>query len=79
MGKKKTHLASLYGNIESHIRALNSLSITSDKYASILYQLVESYLPKDVIQVWDRNLSLKTKCDASIESNKLTTLLIYLK
>jgi hypothetical protein len=77
MNKNKTRISSLYDKIESHIRALNSLGVTSDKYASILYPLVESCLPEDIIRVWERNVTLKS--EISQGSNKLTTLMSFLK
>ena len=54
-GGKKIALSSVYDKLESYIRALNSLGVTADKYAAMLYPLVESSLPEEVLRVWQRS------------------------
>lgn len=51
----KSNLSNLYDNIESQLRSLETLNITSDKYAAILYPLIESCLPEDMIRLWHRS------------------------
>uniref|UniRef100_A0A6P7GM71 Uncharacterized protein LOC114344353 n=1 Tax=Diabrotica virgifera virgifera TaxID=50390 RepID=A0A6P7GM71_DIAVI len=41
--------------IESQLRSLETLGITADKYAAILYPLIESCLPEDMIRLWHRS------------------------
>uniref|UniRef100_A0A1B6M8Q3 Uncharacterized protein n=1 Tax=Graphocephala atropunctata TaxID=36148 RepID=A0A1B6M8Q3_9HEMI len=41
----KLTLCKLYDKLETQLRALETLGVTSDKYASMLYPLVESALP----------------------------------
>jgi len=51
-GGKKPTLGSLYDKLESSMRALETLGVTTDKCASMLYPLVESALPEDVLRIW---------------------------
>ncbi|KAJ8914063.1 hypothetical protein NQ315_017584 [Exocentrus adspersus] len=44
----------LYDEIESQLRSLETLGITSDKYAAMLYPLIESCLPENLIRVYQR-------------------------
>ncbi|KAJ8914983.1 hypothetical protein NQ315_002507 [Exocentrus adspersus] len=44
----------LYDEIESQFRSLETLGITSDKYAAMLYPLIESCLPENLIRVYQR-------------------------
>ncbi|UYV84338.1 hypothetical protein LAZ67_X001889 [Cordylochernes scorpioides] len=46
--KKTLTLESLYDQVESHLRALESLGVTTQQNASFLYPLVESSLPEDI-------------------------------
>ena len=55
---KNIQLATIYDKIESQLRALESLGVTTDKYAAMLYPLVESSLPEDLLRAWQRHSSL---------------------
>ncbi|GFY38863.1 integrase catalytic domain-containing protein, partial [Trichonephila inaurata madagascariensis] len=59
MAKNKSDLSSLYNKLQARIRALDSLGLTKDKYADILFPLVESALPVDV-KLWERQRHLST-------------------
>ncbi|UYV77145.1 hypothetical protein LAZ67_14003438 [Cordylochernes scorpioides] len=52
--KKTLTLESLY-EVESHLRALESLGVTTQQNASFLYPLVESSLPEDMLRIWQRS------------------------
>lgn len=52
----KTKLASLYDKIESQLRALESLGVTTDKCNAMLYLLVESTMPEELLRAWQRHL-----------------------
>ncbi|KAJ8962359.1 hypothetical protein NQ318_018342 [Aromia moschata] len=52
--KNKMDLSMLYDKIETQLRALETLGITSDKCAAMLFPLIESCLPEDLIRVWQR-------------------------
>lgn len=45
----------LYDKLEVQLRALHSLSVTKDKYAAILFPLVESAIPEPIFKVWERH------------------------
>ena len=54
-GKEKTSLAFLYNKLETHIRALESLGVTTEKCAAMLLPLVESALPEEALRTWQRS------------------------
>ena len=49
--KHKPSLGSLYDRLESHMRALETLGVTTDKCAAMLFPLVESTLPKELLRI----------------------------
>ncbi|XP_050518431.1 uncharacterized protein LOC126892774 [Diabrotica virgifera virgifera] len=49
------NVSALYDMRESQLRSLETLGITADKYAAILYPLIESCLPEDMIRLWHRS------------------------
>lgn len=50
----KFDLSVLYDKLETHLRALETLGITSDKCAAMLFPLIESCLPEELLRVWQR-------------------------
>jgi len=52
---EKIRLASLFDKIESQLRALESLGVTTDRCSAMLYPLVESSLPEELLRTWQRN------------------------
>ncbi|XP_035205732.1 uncharacterized protein LOC118180771 [Stegodyphus dumicola] len=52
--QQKFSLRKLYDNLESKLRALEVLGVARDKYAAMLYPLVESSLPDDTLRAWQR-------------------------
>ncbi|GFU42294.1 integrase catalytic domain-containing protein [Trichonephila clavipes] len=50
----KINLSSLYDKIEAQLRALESLGVTKEKYAAMLFPLVESCLPAEILRAWER-------------------------
>ena len=51
----KMKLSKLYDKLEAQLRALESLGVTADRNAAILYPLVESCLSEDILRVWQRS------------------------
>ncbi|GFW41826.1 integrase catalytic domain-containing protein [Trichonephila clavipes] len=51
---KKVNLYSLYDKMEAQLRALESLGVTKEKYAAMLFPLVESCLPAEILRAWER-------------------------
>jgi len=47
-------LSSLYDRIETQLRALETLGAATDKYATMLFPLVESCLSEEILRAWKR-------------------------
>ncbi|GIY46278.1 hypothetical protein CEXT_375991 [Caerostris extrusa] len=58
---QKVKLPTLYDWIETQLRALESLGVTTEKYAAMLFPLVESCLSEEVLRAWQRNNSYSDK------------------
>ncbi|GIY91969.1 hypothetical protein CEXT_767331 [Caerostris extrusa] len=58
---QKVKLPTLYDRIETQLRALESLGVTTEKYAAMLFPLVESCLSEEVLRAWQRNNSYNDK------------------
>ncbi|XP_015438745.1 PREDICTED: uncharacterized protein LOC107193756 [Dufourea novaeangliae] len=80
-GNKRPSLASLYDKLESYIRALETLGVATDKCAAMLYPLVESSLPEEVLRAWQRN-GQREAANANEEGetkDRLTRMLTFLQ
>ncbi|XP_015929178.1 uncharacterized protein [Parasteatoda tepidariorum] len=53
--KNKMDITQLYNKLESHLRSLESIGMTSDKYAAMLFPLVESCILEEYLRVWLRS------------------------
>ena len=73
---EKTPLSKIYDKLESHLRALESLGVTSDRCATILYPLVESSLPEELLRTWQRHSSTTI---ADVSKDRLTKLMEFLQ
>ncbi|KAJ8916963.1 hypothetical protein NQ315_008363 [Exocentrus adspersus] len=51
----KVEISVLYDKIETQLRALDMLGVTSEKCSAMLYPLIESCLPQDLLRVWQRS------------------------
>mgnify|MGYP005985863389 CR=1 FL=1 len=51
---KSTKLSSLYDQIEAELRSLETLGEQSDTGSAMLFPLVESCLPEDLLRIWER-------------------------
>ncbi|UYV63707.1 hypothetical protein LAZ67_2005377 [Cordylochernes scorpioides] len=65
-----------YDRLETQLRALETLGVARDKFAAMLYPLVESALPEDTLRVWER--SQYTVSGRGVQ-DKLTQLMTFLK
>ncbi|XP_059060728.1 uncharacterized protein LOC131853727 [Achroia grisella] len=54
-------LPALYDKLQTHLQALETLGVTKDKYASILFPMVESVLPEEILRAWNRHRSDNNK------------------
>lgn len=56
VGNRRTMpLSTMYDELESHLRSLETLGVTQEQSAAFLYPLVESSLPEDIVKVWQRS------------------------
>ncbi|GBL66607.1 hypothetical protein AVEN_222571-1 [Araneus ventricosus] len=53
--RKCADLTTLCDQLESHLRALDTLGSSKEKFADFLSPLVESCLPEDVLRAWERH------------------------
>ncbi|UYV81835.1 hypothetical protein LAZ67_20002653, partial [Cordylochernes scorpioides] len=72
----KMSVVKLYDRLETQLRALETLGVARDKFAAMLYPLVESALPEDTLRVWER--SQHTVSGRGVQ-DKLTQLMTFLK
>ncbi|GFX01136.1 integrase catalytic domain-containing protein [Trichonephila clavipes] len=77
MAKNKSDISSLYDKMQTRIHALDSLGLTKDKYAYILFPLVESALPADIVKLWERQRHLST--DKNQSKTDLDLLMEFIK
>ncbi|XP_054713053.1 uncharacterized protein LOC129222563 [Uloborus diversus] len=79
--RRNFDVAKLYDKLESHLRSLESLGLTSEKYESIMFPLVESCIPEDVLRVLLRNPTQAYEENEASGSygSKLRNLLSFLK
>ncbi|XP_035234175.1 uncharacterized protein LOC118206006 [Stegodyphus dumicola] len=70
------NLCALYDNLEQQIRALETLGVTTDKSAALLYPLVESCLPEDFLRAYQRSVNADHGPDPKC---RLDSLLKFLK
>ncbi|XP_051157993.1 uncharacterized protein LOC127279596 [Leptopilina boulardi] len=82
---KDIQLSTLYDKIESHLRALESLGVTSDKCAAMLFPLVESSLPEELLRAWQRSSAMHASVTQDTENaeihaeDRLTQLIKFLE
>lgn len=71
---KQLCIVALYDKLQSHLRNLEALGVSSQNYAPILLPLVLSCIPEYLLQLWERSTNHK---NSSVES--LENLLQFLK
>lgn len=75
---KEKKLCKMYDKLESHLRALETLGVTSDNSAAILFPMVESSIPDDILRAWLRS-PLSTQHLHDDRKTKLDFLMEFLK
>ncbi|UYV84483.1 hypothetical protein LAZ67_X002352 [Cordylochernes scorpioides] len=68
--ERKVNFKDLVTKLNSQIRHLSMLGVTTDKCADILYPVVESCLLEDVLISWQRSNSLAQPTPGKIETKK---------
>ncbi|CAG7659344.1 unnamed protein product [Allacma fusca] len=71
-------ISNLYDKLETQFRALETLGVTSDKFAAMLYPLVKSCLPEEIIRAWERNRCRVAGQDGT-SKDRLSQLMDFLK
>lgn len=66
----KKPLSSTYDKLKTQLRALESLDVTTDMCAAMLYPLVESSLPEDLLRAWQRHSTTLVIPDAQTRLTK---------
>ncbi|GFS60920.1 integrase catalytic domain-containing protein [Trichonephila clavipes] len=64
-------ICALYDYLKQQIRALETLGVTTDKYACLLYPLVESCMQQDLLKVFQQETEGRYKVSLSWKENPL--------
>ncbi|GFU87567.1 DUF1758 domain-containing protein [Trichonephila clavipes] len=70
-----TDFSSLYDELESKIRALESLGRSQEKYGDFLSPLVEFCLPEEILIAWERFRNLNEATDGKRSLEQLLSFL----
>lgn len=73
--KESIVLVSLYDKLESYLRALETLGVTTEKYSAMLFPLIESCFPEEFLKAWHRSASRGQAKDAK---ERLSNLMEFL-
>lgn len=78
---KQVDVSTIYDKISAHIRALETLGVKTDNCATMLYPLVESSLPEEILRTWQRSAfsASNEAVDGAEVPDRLTRLLQFLK
>ncbi|XP_055942529.1 uncharacterized protein LOC129972416 [Argiope bruennichi] len=76
--EKHVELSTVYDRLETQLRSLETLGVTTAKYAAMLFPLVESCLSEEVLRAWRRNDRGLDEKDDTKES-RLESLMKFLK
>ena len=77
---KKTSVSDVFDKISAHIRALETLGVATDNCAIMLYPLVESSLPEEILRTWQRSaMNNATPADGVETTDRLTKLVKFLE
>ncbi|GIY98482.1 hypothetical protein CEXT_502421 [Caerostris extrusa] len=79
--KTNIKLSDLYDKLGSYLRALETLGVTTSNYAAMLYPVVESCLPVEILKAWDRHrFNREVKEDSILTTEKvLENLMSFLR
>ncbi|KMQ85434.1 integrase core domain protein [Lasius niger] len=74
--ESKILIASLYDKLETYLRALESLNVITEMCAAMMYPLVESALPEELLRIWQRH---STSLGTSDAKDRLTKVMSFLQ
>ena len=63
---KSVSLDIMFDKLETQMRALESLGVTKDKFATVLLPLVESALPEEFLRTWQRSFNLSVSQNGDV-------------
>ena len=72
---KSTKLNSLYDQIEAQLRSLETLGVTSDTCSAMLFPLVESCLPEELLKIWERSTCFNDDDSSKVRLDQLMNFL----
>ena len=72
-------MAEVYDKVSAHIRALETLGVTTNNCAIMLYPLVESSLPEEILRTWQRSSFSNEEVEGEENTDRLTRLLRFLE
>ncbi|KMQ84903.1 hypothetical protein RF55_16915 [Lasius niger] len=77
---KNLSLVTIYDKLETHLRALESLGVSTDMCAAMLFSLVESSLPEETLRTWQRAMITSANVSNTdiTAKDRLTHLMIFL-
>ncbi|KYN29992.1 hypothetical protein ALC57_00552 [Trachymyrmex cornetzi] len=80
---KNVSLTTTYDKLETYIRALETLGVTTEMWAAMLFPLVESSLPEETLRTWQRTMTQFTPQSDTPSVNvtakdRLTSLMTFL-
>ena len=55
--KEVISLSSIYDKLESHLRAMETLGVSTNTCSGMLFPLVESCLPEELLRAWHRRMN----------------------
>lgn len=81
---KNVSLTMIYDKLETHMRSLETLDVTTDMCAAMLFPLIESSLPEETLRTWQRTMITSApQADASTTNrtakDRLTNLMSFLE
>lgn len=75
---KRVTISSLYDRLETQLRALETLEVTRDEFVAILYPLVESCLPEELLRAWERHRIILINLSGD-KIDRLSHLMLFMK
>jgi len=77
---KNILLTSIYDKLETHLRVLESLGVTTDMCAAMLFPSVESSLPEEILRTWQRAMTAMDVSATNVTAkNHLMHLMAFLE
>jgi len=76
ISNQKNSVTAIYDKLETQLPSLESLGVTKDNYAAMLYPLVESTLPLETLQAWQR---ARNQMSDQVNEDELSSIMTFLR